>query len=152
MKRNILFLIAAIAVATLVLVFSPVHARADGKGFPTGRYTTSITAEDVAEYGLPSPYPEILIGDWEIIFREDGNYEVANTTTDDTAQGTYLANPSVLVFGKDSGTLACNPPGSAVYKWAASGDTLTFNALGGYSERCWGRYIVFTSHPLVKAP
>ena len=152
MKRIKLFQLAVVAVAALILALLPAVARAGGSGFPTGTYNTTITEADVTKYGLPSPYPEILIGEWEIIFREDGNLKVANTDTGDTAQGTYLANPSVLVFGKDTGTLACNPPGSAVYKWTASGDLITLNALGGYSERCWGRYIVFTSHPLVKVP
>ncbi len=152
MKRSELFQLAAVAVAALVMALLPVGARADGSEFPTGTYTTKITAEDVAKYGLPSPYPEILIGDWEIVFRDDGMFGVTNITTGDAAQGIYRANPTVLVFGKDSGELACIPPGNAVYKWTASEDVLTLMALDGYSERCWGRYIVFTSHPLVKTP
>lgn len=152
MKGNNLFLQAAVAVAALVLVLSPVGARAEGSEFPTGKYTTTITYDDVAKYGLSPEYHAILEGDWKLIFGADGVSMATNLTTGAFGQGAYIANPTVLIFGKDSGELDCIPPGNAVYKWAASGDVLTLNALGGNSERCWGRYIVYTSHPLVKAP
>jgi len=152
MKRIVLFVLTAFAVAALVLALSPVSARAGGGEFPTGAYTTTITAEDVAKYGLPSPYPEILVGNWEMIFNEDGVVEVANLTTGSSGQGAYLANPAVLIFGKDTGDLACIPPGNAVYKWSASGNTLTLAAASDMSDHCWGRFIVSTSHPLVKQP
>ena len=55
MKKIALFVLTAFAVAALVLALSPVNARADSSVFPTGTYATTITAEDVAKYGLPSP-------------------------------------------------------------------------------------------------
>jgi len=152
MKRIALFVLTALAVTALVLALSPVSVRAERSVFPTGTYTTTITAEDVAKYGLPSPYPEILVGNWEMIFGEDGSWEITNLRTGQSGQGTYMANPAVLIFGKDTGYLDCIPPGDAVYKWSASGKTLILTATSDRSDRCWGRYIVNTSHPLVKQP
>lgn len=152
MKRIALFVLTAFAVTALVLALAPVSAKADEGAFPTGTYTTTITAEDVAKYGLPSPYPEILIGDWEMVFGEDGSFEVRNLYTRQSGQGTYMTNPSMLIFGKDTGELACIPPGHAAYKWSVSGDTLLFTGASEQNDRCWGRYIVSTSHPLVKQP
>jgi hypothetical protein len=150
MKKTALYVLTALAVAALVLAFSSVGASAKGDGFPTGTYNTTITAEDVAKYGLPSPYPELLIGYWKMVFGEDGMMEVVNLTTGQSGQGAYFANQTVLIFGKDSGELACYSPAYAVYKWSVSGNTLTLTAASEHSERCWGRYIVSTSHPLVK--
>jgi hypothetical protein len=149
MKKIALFVLTAFAVTALVLALSPVGASAKSDGFPTGTYTTTITAADVAKYGLPSPYHELLVGDWEMIFREDGSAEISNITTGQSGQGSFLATQTTLIFGKDSGELACIPPGNAVYKWSVSGNTLTVTET---YDRCWGRYIVFTSHPLVKQP
>jgi hypothetical protein len=154
MKKIALFVLTALAVTALVLALSPVSVRAERSVFPTGTYTTTITAEDVAKYELPSPYPEILVGDWEMIFGEDGSWEIANLTTGQSGQGSYFTNQTVLVFGKDSGELNCPSPAYAVYKWAASEDILTLALANDHSQsdRCWGRYIVNTSHPLVKQP
>lgn len=152
MKKIALFVLTAFAVTALVLALSPVSVRADQGAFPSGTYTTTITAEDVAKYGLPSPYPEILIGDWEMFFGDDGSFTVRNLTTGDSGQGSYMANPVVLIFGKDTGELACIPPGHAAYKWSASGNTLILTGASDQNDRCWGRYIVSTSHPLVKKP
>jgi len=149
MKKIALFVLTAVAVTALVLALSPVSARADVDVFPTGTYTTTINLADVEKYGLPSPYPEILVGDWEMIFGDEGSFEVRKLGINLSAQGTYLANPAVLIFGKDSGELACIPPGNTAYKWSVSGETLTLTET---YDRCWGRYIVFTSHPLVKQP
>lgn len=152
MKKIALFVLTAFAVAALLLALSPVSARANSNEFPAGTYTTAITAEDVAKYGLPSPYPELLVGDWEMFFGEDGSFEVRNLTTGGSGQGTYTANPVVLIFGKDTGELACIPPGHAAYKWSASGNTLILTGASDQNDRCWGRFIVFSSHPLVKKP
>lgn len=152
MKKIALLVLTALTVTVLVLALSPVTARADKDKFPTGIYTTTITAEDVAKYGLPSPYPEILIGNWEMVFRENGTVEVANLTTEQTGRGAYFANHAVLIFGKDSGNLGCYSPAYAVYKWSVSGNTLTLTAASDQSDRCWGRYIVSTSHPFTKQP
>jgi hypothetical protein len=152
MKKIASFVLTALAVTALVLALSPVSARADVDVFPTGTYTTTITAADVAKYGLPSPYPEILIGNWELIFDEEGGFEVRNLTTGQSGQGTYMANPAVIIFGKDTGELACIPPGHAAHKWSASSNTLTLTGASEVNDRCWGRYIVFTSHTLVQQP
>jgi hypothetical protein len=150
MKRIVLSLLTALAVTALVLALSPVSAGAQSDAFPTGTYTTTITYEDVAKYGLPPIYHEILEGEWELTFNADGSFEVRNTATEASAQGAYFANQTVFIYGKDSGQLACYSPAKAVYKWSVSGDTLTLTAVSEHSERCWGRYIVSTSHPLVK--
>lgn len=152
MKKNALYVLTAVAVAALVLAFSPVSARADAGVFPTGIYTTTITAEDVAKYGLPSPYPEILVGNWVLTFNADGSSEIENTTTGASGQGVYFTNHAVLIYGKDSGELDCVSPAHAAYKWSASGDTLILKAASEMSDRCWGRFIVSTSHPLIKVP
>jgi len=146
MKRIALFVLTAFAVTALVLALAPVSAKADAGVFPTGTYTTTIEAQDVP--GLPSFFQAILIGDWKMIYKEDGSFEVYNLTTGQSAQGKYVVNPSVVVFvGKDAGELACL--GAGAYKWTATKDSLTFTAV---SDQCLGRYIVFTSHPLVKKP
>ena len=146
MKKIALFVLTAFAVVAFVLAFSPVSVRAENNVFPTGAYTTTITAEDVA--GLPPFFQAILIGDWRMIYNEDGSFEVYNLTTEQYAQGKYVVNPAVVVFvGKDTGELACL--GAGAYKWTATSDSLTFTVV---SDQCLGRYIVFTSHPLVKVP
>jgi hypothetical protein len=146
MKKLVLFVLTVLAVTALVLVLSPVSARADVDVFPTGTYATTITAADVA--GLPPFFQDLLIGDWEMIYKEDGSFEVHNLTTRQSAQGKYVVNPAVVVFaGKDTGQLACL--GAGVYKWTAPGNSLTFTAV---SDQCLGRFIVFTSHPLTKQP
>lgn len=152
MKKITLFVLTALTVTALVLALSPVSARAGGNGFPIGTYTTTITAEDVAKYGLPSPYPEILVGNWELTYDEEGIVEIMNLTTGQSGQGVYFANQTVIIFGKDSGELDCYSPAHAVYKWYASDDTLVLKAASEASDRCWGRYIISTSHPLVKKP
>lgn len=152
MKKNALYVLTAVAVAALVLAFSPVSAGADAAVFPTGTYTTTITAADVAKYGLPSPYPEILVGDWELTFNADGSNEALNTTTRASGQGVYFTNHAVLIYGKDSGELSCPSPAYAVYKWSVSGNELTLKAVSEMSERCWGRFIISTSHPLTRVP
>ena len=152
MKKIVLFVLTALAITALVLALSPVGARADSGVFPTGTYTTTITEEDVAKYGLPSPYPEILVGNYELTFNADGSSEVTNLTTGASGQGAYFTNHVVLIFGKDSGELNCASPAYAVYKWSASGNTLILTAASEYSDHCWGRYIVFSSHPLVEKP
>jgi hypothetical protein len=153
MKKIALFILTVFTVTALVLTFAPVvNARADYGVFPTGTYTTTITLADVEKYGLPSPYPEILAGDWEMIFNEDGSFEVRNLDTEQSGQGVYFTNHAVFIFGKDSGELGCYSPAYAVYKWSASGNMLTLTAASEGSDRCWGRYLVSTSHPLVKQP
>ena len=136
MKKVVLFVLTAFAVTALVLALAPVSAKADAGVFQAGTYTTTITAEDVAKYGLPSPYPEILIGDWEMFFGDDGSFSVANLSTGKSGQGTYMTNPVALIFGKDTGELACPRPGDAVYKWSASGNTLILTPMSDRSERC----------------
>lgn len=152
MKRIALFVLTVLTVAALALTVSPVSVKADKGAFPTGTYTTTITEADVAKYGLPSPYPEILIGEWEMSFNEGGNFAVRNTTTGASGVGAYFSNQTVLIFGKDSGDLACYSPAYAVYKWSLSGNTLTLTAVSENSDRCWGRFIVNTSHSFVKSP
>ena len=153
MKKIALFSLTAAVLAILILIPLPVHAGEHGYAFPTGTYTTTITLADVQKYGLPSPYPEILVGDWEMVFHEDGTFEISNLTTGQSGQDTYMANPVVVIFGgKSTGELACLPPGSAAYKWSAYADTLVLKGASEMNDRCWGRYIVSTSHPLVKVP
>jgi len=146
MKKTALTILTAVAVAALVLALSPFSARADVDKFPTGTYTTTITADDVA--GTPPFFQDLLIGDWSMTYKEDGGFEVYNLTTGQSAQGKYVVNPAVVVFvGKDTGQLACL--GAGVYKWTTTGNSLTFTAV---SDQCLGRFIVFTSHPLAKQP
>jgi len=146
MKKIALFVLTAVAVTALVLALSPVSARADVDVFPTGSYTTTITAGDVT--GLPPFFQDLLIGDWEMTYKEDGGFDVYNLSTGQSARGKYVVNPAVVVFvGKDEGELACL--GAGVYKLTTTGNSLTFTAV---SDQCLGRYIVFTSHPLVKQP
>ena len=153
MKRIALFVLTVLTVAALALAFSPASVKADTGVFPIGTYTTTITAEDVAKYGLPSPYPELLIGDWELTFRANEVVDVANLSTGQSAHGMYMANPVMLIWeGKETGELACMHPGNAAYKWSAGEDTLIFTGASEQNDRCWGRYIVSTSHPLVKQP
>lgn len=150
MKRITLFVLTVLTVAALTLTVSPASVKADKGAFPTGTYTTTITAEDVAKYGLPSPYPEILIGNWEMVFGEDGIVTVTNLSTGQSGQGAYFSNQTVLIFGKDSGDLNCYSPAYAVYKWSLSGHTLILTAASDGSDRCWGRFIVNTAHPFEK--
>ena len=152
MKRIALFVLTVLTVAALILTVSPVSVKADKGAFPTGTYATTITYDDIAKYGLPQIYHDILEGDWEMVFGEDGNMAVTNRSTGQSGQGAYSWNQTVLIFGKDWGELDCYSPAYAVYKWSLSGNILTLTAASENSDRCWGRFIVNTSHPFVKAP
>jgi hypothetical protein len=132
----------------------PVGASAKSDGFPTGTYNTTITAEDVAKYGLPSI---LSLSSWIGVLENDSSARMDDLKFVNTDHGTIRC----------SGRLFCKPdsahlrqrtranwrvtrPAYAVYKWSVSGNTLTLTAASEHSERCWGRYIVSTSHPLVK--
>jgi hypothetical protein len=147
MKKIALFVLTALAVAALVLALSPVSAGAQSDAFPTGTYITTITYEDVAY--LPVVFQELLMGEWQIIFYEDGSFEVSNQTTGKSTQGNYVVNPAVVAFpgGKPTDELSCR--GAGVYKWTETGGYLTLSAV---NDVCGGRYIVFTSHPLESQP
>ena len=148
MKKFSLVALTAFAVIALALAVFPASVKADAPEFPTGTYVATITASDVAQF--PPEFQFFLIGDWQIVYRSDGTLTVENLTTGMSADGMYVATPSMIIFGHETGALACKY-GDGVFQWAFNGDTLTFIAVSETSN-CLGRKAVLVTHPWTQLP
>ena len=63
------------------------------------------------------------------------------------ATGPYSSDAETREFGEDEGAFACSffDLGKGLYEWSQDGDTITFVLI---SDRCDGRTIIVTAHPL----
>jgi hypothetical protein len=163
--RRILTLTAIAALVALVVVNTgrgtkPVEAKAPGTPTskslaavdapvaPAGIYATTITAGDIPPEFPPEAIP-ILVGTWQIELTEDGA-NIVSKDGDVVVVGHYTASPSRLVLKDEEGPLACfDAPGIAtgIYNWSSQNDELTLSPV---LDRCLGRLIVLTAHPLQK--
>jgi hypothetical protein len=148
MKKFSLIVLTAFAVITLALAVFPASVKADAPEFPAGTYVATITADDVAQF--PLEFQGLLIGNWQIVYRPDGTFTVENLTIGLSADGTYVAAPSLVIFGHEAGALACKY-GDGVFQWAFNGNTLTFTAVSD-TTNCMGRKAVLVTHPWTKLP
>ena len=163
-KRTLTWTAIAALVALVVISTSrgtkPVEAKAagtptskslaavDATVVPAGVYTTTITPADIPPEFPPEAIP-ILVGTWQIELTEDGA-NIVSKDGDVVVIGSYTASPSHIVLRDEDGPLACfDAPGIAtgVYSWSFQNNELYLSPV---LDRCLGRLIVSTAHPLQK--
>lgn len=118
---------------------------ADG---PAGVYSTTITPADIPP-DLPPEVVTILVGQWQIELTADGA-NIVSKSGEVVVIGRYTASPSHVVLRDQGGPLACfDAPGIAtgIYAWSVQSDELTLTPV---LDRCFGRQLVLTAHPLQK--
>lgn len=148
MKKFSLIVMTAFAVIALALAVFPASVKADAPEFPAGTYIATITASDVAQF--PPEFQAVLIGNWQAVYRPDGTFSVENVTIGLSVDGRYVDTPSMVIFGHETGALACKY-GDGVYKWTFNDDTLTFTAVSE-TTNCSGRNAVLVAHPWTQLP
>jgi hypothetical protein len=138
----------ALVIALVALTASNPTAFASSANVPTGIYTTTLVAADIpAEF--PAEVAQILVGNWEIEITDAGSY-IVNKDGFPVVVGRYNSNPARVIMTDLEGALSCtDQPGiaTATYRWTFSGDDLLLTAV---SDRCAGRNLVLTAHPLQK--
>lgn len=163
--RHTLILItigAVVAVTALVILRGTRQAQAkefmpernaivtntNSEDVPAGVYTTTITPADIPP-DLPPEVVDILVGQWQIELTEDGA-NIVSKNGEVVVFGRYTASPSHVVLRDEGGPLACfDAPGIAtgIYSWSFQNDELTLTPV---LDRCFGRQLVSTAHPLQK--
>ncbi|MEK6336514.1 MAG: hypothetical protein AABM67_16425 [Acidobacteriota bacterium] len=137
----------ALVVALLVVVSPSVpNAIAHSANVPPGVYTTTLTEADIPA-SFPPEYIPLLVGDWEIEFTGAGSY-IVNKDGFPAIVGRYNSNPARIVMTDLEGALSCtDQPGiaTATYRWTLAGDELILTTV---NDRCAGRNLVLTAHPL----
>ena len=135
-----------IALLALTALLPP--AVASSENLPPGIYATTITAADLPAE-IPPEFVAILVGYWEVEFTESGSHLVSKDGSP-VAVGRYNSNPSRIVMTDLEGPLACtdaNGIATGSYRWTLSGNELL---LTNANDRCEGRQLVLTAHPLQK--
>jgi hypothetical protein len=123
-------------------------AEATSENLPPGTYTTTITEADIPP-GFPPEAIPILVGEWQIEFTEAGSL-VVTKDGDIVVVGHYNSNPFRVALTDQQGALACtDAPGIAtgIYQWSFANDELVLTTV---RDRCAGRNLVLTAHPLQK--
>ena len=138
----------ALVVALVALTASVPNASASSENLPTGIYSTTLTAADIpAEF--PPEAVAILVGYWETEFTDSGSYIVTKDGFP-VVVGRYNSNPGRVIMTDLQGALSCtDAPGiaTATYRWTLSSNDLLLTAV---KDRCAGRNLVLTAHPLQK--
>jgi hypothetical protein len=123
-------------------------AEVNSTNLPPGTYTTTITEADIPPY-FPPEAIAILVGQWQIEFTEAGS-SVVTKDGDIVVVGHYTSTPTRVVLTDQQRALSCtDAPGiaRAVYKWSLGNDELVLSSV---LDRCAGRQVVLTAHPLQK--
>ena len=145
MTKYIVLSLALVAVLVAVSASVP-NAMARSANVPPGIYTTTLTEADIPDSFPPEVIP-LLVGDWEIEFTGSGSYIVSNDGYP-AVVGRYNSNPARIVMTDLQGALSCtDEPGIATstYRWTLAGNELILTAV---HDRCAGRNLVLTAHPL----
>ena len=145
MTKYIVLSLALVAVLVAVSPSVP-NAMARSSNVPTGIYTTTLTEADIPD-SFPPEYIPVLVGDWEIEFTGSGSYIVSKDGYP-AVVGRYNSNPARIIMTDLQGPLSCtDEPGiaTATYRWTLVGDQLILTAV---HDRCAGRNLVLTAHPL----
>jgi hypothetical protein len=147
MTKYIVLSLALVAVMVAVSPSVP-NAMAGSANVPPGIYTTTLTAGDIPD-SFPPEVVSLLVGDWETEFTESGSYIVSKDGYP-VVVGRYNSNPGRIVMTDLQGALSCtDAPGiaTATYRWTLAGNELILTAV---NDRCAGRNLVLTAHPLQK--
>lgn len=147
MKKQIgLSLVLVMALLTLAALVP--NAEASSANVPAGIYSTTLVAADIpAEF--PAEVAQLLVGYWEIEFTDSGSYIVTKEGFP-VVVGRYNSNPARVIMTDLEGALSCtDQPGiaTASYRWTFSGNDLLLTTV---NDRCAGRSLVLTAHPLEK--
>lgn len=138
----------ALVIVLIAFVASVPTAAASPTDLPPGIYATTISEADIpAEF--PAEVVALLVGYWEIEFTESGSYIVHKDGFPVTT-GRYNSNPGRIQMKDLEGALACtDAPGiaNATYRWTLSNNELLLTTV---NDRCAGRNLVLTAHPLEK--
>ena len=147
MTKYIVLSLALVAVLVAVSPSVP-NVIADSANLPAGIYTTTLTEADIpAEF--PPEFIPLLVGVWETEFTDSGSYIVSKDGYP-ALVGRYNSNPGRIVMTDLQGPLSCtDEPGiaTATYRWTLAGDELILTTV---NDRCAGRNLVLTAHPLQK--
>ena len=147
MTKYIVLSLALLAVLVAVNPSVP-NAMAHSANLPPGIYTTTLTEADIPD-SFPPEYVPILVGVWETEFTENGSYIVSKDGSP-AVVGRYNSNPGRIIMTDLQGVLSCtDAPGiaTATYRWTVAGDELILTTV---NDRCAGRNLVLTAHPLQK--
>ena len=146
--KNHVVLSLTLVIALVAFTTSPSTAVASSTNLPSGIYATTISAVDI-----PTEFPPeviaLLVGYWEIEFTDAGSY-IVNKDGFPVATGRYTSNPGRIIMTDLEGVLACtDAPGiaTATYRWTLSDNELLLTTV---NDRCAGRNLVLTAHPLQK--
>jgi len=128
----------------------PVIDPTQGAQMLAGKYTTSITAEDVSNFQISSdPGLGMNQGDWLFTLTHDGKFS-AEMDGNFMAAGKYTVESDRIEVYIESSCEECgciNAIGR--YVWALNEDTLTFVKTAG---SCYGMDLVLTSKALTRQP
>jgi hypothetical protein len=147
MRKNIVLSLALLA-ALLVGGPAGLNAKANSASVPAGIYTTTLTEADIPA-SFPPEVIALLVGDWEIEFTEAGSFIVSKDGYP-AVVGRYNSNSARIVMTDLEGAFSCtDEPGiaTATYRWTLASDELVLTAV---NDRCGGRNVVLTAHPLQK--
>ena len=146
MKKYMLSL--AFVIAMVAGTASLPTAAASSVDLPSGIYSTTIIAADLPAE-VPPEFVAILVGYWEIEFTDSGSF-IVNKDGSPVAVGRYNSNPGRVIMSDQDGLLACTDApgiGTGIYRWTLSGNDLLLTTV---NDRCVGRNLVLTAHPLTK--
>jgi hypothetical protein len=149
MTRQLMRSIKLMSAALLIgITLALPNAKADSPKLPPGIYATTITESDVPPY-FPPEVIEILVGEWRTEFTDGGTY-IVTKEGEIVVVGRYTSNRDRFVMTDLQGAYACtDAPGIAtgVYRWSLENNELV---LVPVLDRCDGRKLALTSHPLQK--
>jgi hypothetical protein len=144
------YIVLSLAMVAMFVVVSPSmpNVMAQSANLPSGIYTTTLTEADIPD-SFPPEFIPVLVGVWETEFTESGSYIVSKDGYP-AVVGRYNSNPGRIVMTDLQGPLSCtDAPGiaTATYRWTLAGDVLVLTTV---NDRCAGRNLVLTAHPLQK--
>ena len=144
------YIVLSLAMVAMFVVVSPSmpNVMAQSANLPPGIYTTTLTEADIPD-SFPPEFIPVLVGVWETEFTESGSYIVSKDGYP-AVVGRYNSNPGRIVMTDLQGPLSCtDAPGiaTATYRWTLAGDVLVLTTV---NDRCAGRNLVLTAHPLQK--
>jgi hypothetical protein len=146
--KKLIGLTLTFVISLVTLSVSLPTVSASSTNLPAGTYATTLLAEDIPTE-FPPDVAQLLVGNWEIEFTEDGSY-IVNKEGFPVVVGRYNSNPSRIIMTDLEGALSCtDQPGIATgtYRWTSSSNDLLLTTV---NDRCAGRNLVLTAHPLQK--
>ncbi len=147
------FLFTVIFLSTLSACISgnrtPALDPTQGAQLLAGKYTTTITADDVQKANSLDPSISSNQGTWELALTSDGKF-FANNNGQFVASGNFtVRGQSMEVYVQSVCTDCGCGQGIGKFNWALQEDKLYFTKTAGV---CDGMDLLLTAHPLTKKP